>query len=69
MDERRREILKTGAKTVAGIAVSERLRTWVEPRRVLGANDRVRVAICGLHGRGLNHIERYAALKNAEIAA
>ena len=69
MDERRREILKTGAKTVAGIAVSERLRTWVEPRRVLGANDRVRVAICGLHGRGVNHIERYAALKNAEIAA
>src|SRR5437899_6415463 len=69
MDEGRRDFLKTGTKTVAGIAVAERLRTWVEPRRVLGANDRVRVAICGLHGRGVNHIERYAALKNAEIAA
>src|SRR5438477_9433913 len=69
MDEGRRDFLKTGTKSVAGIAVAERLRTWVEPRRVLGANDRVRVAICGLHGRGVNHIERYAALKNAEIAA
>src|ERR1700681_2336085 len=69
MDEGRREFLKTSAKTVAGIAASERLRTWVEPRRVLGASDRVRIAICGLHGRGVSHIERYAALPNAEIAA
>jgi predicted dehydrogenase len=69
MDGTRREFLNTGAKTVAGITAAERLRAWAEPQRVLGANDRVRVAICGLHGRGVNHIQGYAALKNAKIAA
>src|SRR5215472_8052653 len=34
-----------------------------------GANDRVRVAIVGLHGRGEDHIKGYSALKNVEIAA
>ncbi len=69
MDRTRREFLKTGAIAVAGITAAEHLRAWAEPRRVLGANDRVRVAICGLHGRGVSHIEGYAALKNVEIVA
>jgi len=69
MDENRRKFLKTGVTAVAGVAAAERLRAWAEPRAVLGANDRVRVAICGLRGRGIDHIQGYAALKNAEIAA
>lgn len=69
MDETRREFLKTGAKAVAGIATSDHLRAWATPQRVLGANDRVRVAICGLHGRGESHLKGYAALKDVEIAA
>lgn len=69
MDESRREFLKTGAKGAAALAVAERLRSWVAPPRVLGANDRVRVAICGLHGRGEDHIKGYSALANVEIAA
>src|SRR5579864_4225324 len=69
MDEKRRAFLKTGARSIPGIAVSDSLRALVEPRRVMGANDRVRVAICGLNGRGASHIEAYAALENAEIAA
>src|SRR5690349_15523635 len=69
MGRTRREFLKTGAKAVAGISAAEHLRAWAEPQRVLGANDRVRVAICGLNGRGESHIEGYAALESAEIAA
>ena len=69
MDESRRSFLKTGAKAAAGIAAADHLRAWASPERVLGANDRVRVAICGLHGRGENHIQGYAALKDVEIAA
>src|SRR5882757_9678306 len=36
---------------------------------VLGANDRVRVAICGIHARGNDHLENYARLQNVQIAA
>jgi predicted dehydrogenase len=35
----------------------------------LGANDRVRVAICGTRGRGKDHIRGFAKVANAEIAA
>jgi hypothetical protein len=69
MDESRREFLKTGAKVAAAITVAERLRTWDIPRTVLGANERVRVAIVGLRGRGESHIRGYGALPNVEIAA
>jgi predicted dehydrogenase len=69
MDESRREFLKAGAKSAVLVAATERLQTWGVPQRVLGANDRVRVAIVGLRGRGENHIQGYGALPNVEIAA
>lgn len=69
MDESRREFLKAGARAAAVVAVPERLRAWEAPRGVLGANDRVRVAIVGLRGRGENHIREFGALPNVEIAA
>ena len=68
MEDTRREFLKSGAKAAAVLAAAEPFRAWGQ-QGVLGANDRVRVAICGLRGRGANHIDGYARLKNAEIAA
>ena len=29
--------------------------------RVLGANERIRIAVAGIHGRGVEHIRRIAA--------
>lgn len=69
MDDSRREFLKTGAKAAAVAAVPEALHAMGMPPRVLGANDRVRVAIVGVRGRGENHITAYGALPNVEIAA
>lgn len=69
MDESRRAFLKTGAKAVAVATAAERVRKWSGAGNVLGANDRVRVAIVGLRGRGENHIQAYGALPNVEIAA
>jgi predicted dehydrogenase len=40
-----------------------------QPQRILGANDRVRVALCGVRGRGNDHLKNYAKLSNVEIAA
>jgi predicted dehydrogenase len=57
----RRNFLKTGA----GVAALGLMR----PERILGANDRVRLAICGLRGRGLDHIKRFSQVAGLEIAA
>lgn len=69
MDGYRKELLNKGAAALAAIAATERLEAWRTPRPVLGANDRVRVAIVGLRGSGEEHIRRYGALPNVEIAA
>jgi predicted dehydrogenase len=39
------------------------------PQRVLGANDRVRVAVVGLRGRGLDHIKKVKQTPGVELAA
>src|SRR5690242_17869492 len=55
--------------STAGLAALGGLGLLVRPQRVLGANDRVRVAICGLHGRGMDHVHNYSKLDNVQIAA
>lgn len=69
MAETRREFLKTTARGAAGLAVGQRLAAFAGSSRRAEASDRVRVAICGLHGRGQDHIRGYSALNNVEIAA
>ena len=39
------------------------------PERVFGANDRVRVGICGIRGQGFEHVEAYSRMPNVEVAA
>ena len=55
----RRDFLKTGAAAVAAF----------QAKNVLGANDRVRIAVLGLRGRGLDHIQSIHATPNVELAA
>lgn len=42
---------------------------WGTGHAWAGANDRVRVAVLGIHGMGQNHIKAYTALPNVEVAA
>jgi predicted dehydrogenase len=62
----RRNFISSGT---AGMAALGAISTLTSPERVLGANNRVRVAICGVHGRGNDHLQNYAKLQNVEIAA
>jgi predicted dehydrogenase len=55
----RRDFLKAG---VAAAAI-------FQPSRILGANERVRVAVIGLRGRGLDHLKTYRGIANVEVAA
>ena len=61
----RRDFLKrcAGASALAGVSI------LANPRRVFGANERVRVAVVGLHGQGWAHVENYLKLKDVELAA
>ena len=61
----RRDFLKTGA----GLAALGGITFMTHPERVFGANDRVRVAVCGVRGRGWEHVQELAKIPQAEIAA
>jgi predicted dehydrogenase len=54
----RREVL-----TITGAAALS-----IGAKRILGANDRVRMAIVGLGGRGSNHLSEYLELAGADVA-
>ncbi len=59
----RRRFLQTTATAWAGIQIV------ANPQRVFGANERVRVAVVGIRGRGGDHILGYQKLPNVEVAA
>src|SRR2546423_8217717 len=60
----RREFLKTSGKAITVSAA-----TLALGGKVLGANDRVRVAICGVRGRGNDHIKGFEKVPGVEIVA
>ncbi len=63
---RRRDFIGGG---VASLATLNGIAMMAHPERVMGANDRVRIAICGLHGRGMDHVHNFSKLDRVEIAA
>ena len=65
----RRDFIKKSTASGAGLATLGGISFITHPEKVFGANDRVRVAVIGIRGQGFNHIRRYAALANAEVAA
>jgi predicted dehydrogenase len=60
----RRDFLKTTGKAITVGAAALALGG-----KVLGANDRVRLAICGVRGRGNDHLRGFARVPGIEIAA
>jgi predicted dehydrogenase len=69
LEANRREFLKTTVSAGAGLAALGGISFFPKPQRVFGANDRVRVAVIGLHGQGWVHVHEYAKMPNVEIAA
>src|SRR6266852_1337246 len=68
-DETRRTFLKTAARTTGAAGVYTGLTFLARPERVFGANDRVRVAVCGLRNRGKDHVDAFSRVPNVEVAA
>ena len=65
----RRDFLKTGAEAGAGLAAISGITFVTRPNRVFGASDRVRLAICGVRGRGWDHVEAFSKVPGVEIVA
>jgi len=64
-DVSRRTFVKStvGAATAAAIAAPTLI-----PQKAFGANDTIRVAILGMHGRGKSHLDGFEKLQNVEVA-
>ncbi|HXX21715.1 MAG TPA: Gfo/Idh/MocA family oxidoreductase [Terriglobia bacterium] len=58
-------VLAKGASAAALTGIS----FITEPQRVFGANDRVRIGVCGLRGQGFAHVAEYARMPNVETVA
>ena len=58
----RRSFLKTSSVAAAALGV-------VGHSRAFGANDKIRAAVIGLHGRGESHIDGFLDQKDVEVAA
>jgi len=65
----RRDFLKAGAQTGVGLTALGGLGLITHPERVLGSNDRVQIAVVGLRGQGFAHVQRYAKMRDVNIAA
>lgn len=65
----RRDFLKSGAKAGATMAALGGIGFMGDPQRVLGANDRIRIAVCGVHGRGFDHVRQFSRIPGVEVAA
>jgi len=59
----RREFIKTGAAATAALAAP-----LILPRSVFGANERIRVAVLGVNGRGKDHIKGMMNQPGVEVA-
>jgi predicted dehydrogenase len=70
----RRDFLSTSGKTVAGLTAASVLASCqkaqvapVKSTGVIGANDRINVAVVGINSRGNAHIEEFAGIPNVRI--
>ena len=73
----RRQFLANTTKSAVGLAAAASLSSCAAPgaststsqSRIIGANERLRMAVIGVGGMGLAHIEGFQQLKNVEVAA
>ena len=64
----RRDFLKKSALGTAGLSLGTMAMSAKSYASIMGANDRFRIAVCGVNGRGKNHINGFDELKNVEVA-
>ena len=64
----RREFIKKSILGAAGVTIGGMGFSTKSYTSIIGANDRFRIAICGVNGRGKSHIGGFGGQDNVEIA-
>jgi predicted dehydrogenase len=65
----RRQFLGNSALAAAAAAVSSIPVLGSELRRTVGPNDRLRIAVIGVKGRGMEHVSQWVKMPDVEVAA
>ena len=68
MDRMNRRTFMKSTMTAAAAAATVTISGTKSSGKVLGANDRLRIAVAGVHGRGNSHAGSYVGMKNVELA-
>ena len=64
----RRDFIKKSILGTAGITIGGMGLSAKSYASILGANDRFRIAVCGVNGRGKSHINGFGGQDNVEVA-
>jgi predicted dehydrogenase len=69
MNNSRRAFIKTAGMSATALTIGSVLPGFSAKsyRSIIGANDRVRIAVMGVNSRGLSHIENFSKLENTEV--
>jgi predicted dehydrogenase len=62
---KRRDFIKAGATGAAGLAIGTMGLTAKSYASIIGANDRIQLAVIGIRNQGTAHIRSYCALKDS----
>ena len=65
----RRRFLAASAEISFGIAAWAGVSRLAASQPVLGANERVRLAVCGIRKRGFDHVRLFSAIPNVQVVA
>jgi predicted dehydrogenase len=65
----RRDFIKGAAAGAAAASLPVHVFAQNAPVKAVGANDILRIAVCGVKGRGLSHTQAWAGMKDVQIAA
>ena len=63
----RRDFIKGGAKKAGGLAAVKTVLNVVRPGDVLGANDRINIAVIGIRSRGRAHCREWVKIPNVRV--
>lgn len=65
----RRDFIRRGSKTVAGVAAASAVMSSTIPGKVIGANDQINIAVAGINGRGRNHYGEWCKIPGVHVKA
>ena len=63
----RRDFISRGTRSAAGVVAAGAVMNSVIPQKVLGANDRINIAVVGIRGRGKNHYQQWAKIPGVHV--